>query len=241
MNSLATRTLGFWTALLLGAVGAVGVGNTAAYADPIALTNPGFEDIDLGPWATYGAVHEVTRDAPRTGDRALRLGLAGAGTELEEAGAYQDVALAGSGATATNLRVSAAVVVDAALAGDATVSVKLEIYKKINGAIVAQEATTAFDAPSEVGGWATFEACATAPVGFEVFGRPVVTLTSASGKGTGAIRIDDVALVTGDEAVCAAPVATDDGGCSGGLGTGWGAVVAALAALVLVTRRRVAR
>ena len=241
MNSLATCTLGFWTVLLLGTVGAVGVvtvGNTAAYADPIALTNPGFEDIDLGPWATYGAVHEVTRDAPRTGDRALRLGLAGAGTELEEAGAYQDVALAGSGATATNLRVSAAVVVDAALAGDATVSVKLEIYRKLNGAIVAQEATTAYDAPSEIGDWATFEACATAPAGFEVFVRPVVTLTSASGKGTGAIRIDDVALETGDDAMCAAPVAKDDGGCTGGLGAGWGAVLAALA---LVTRRRFRR
>ena len=221
--------------ILFMAIGALFVGRTAAHADPVTLTNPGFEDVDLGPWATYGAVHAVTRDAPRTGDRALRLGLAGTGTVLEEAGAYQDVTLAGSVATARSLRVSAAVVVDAALAGDATVSVELEIYKKINGSIVAQEATTAYEAAAEVGDWTTFEACATAPAGFEVFVRPMVTLTSASGKGTGAIRMDDVVLVTGDEAVCAAPVAPDDGGCAGGLVAGWSSILAALA---LATRRR---
>jgi hypothetical protein len=224
--------------LLSMAVGALLVGSTAAHADPIALTNPGFEDVDLGPWATSGAIHAVTRDAPRTGDRALRLGLAGTGTAREEAGAYQDVTLTGSVATERNLRVTAAVAVDAALTGDATVAVKLEIYKKTNGSIVAEEATAAFDAPAEPGDWAMFEACATAPAGFEVFVRPVVTLTSASGKGTGAIRLDDVALVAGDDAVCATPVLADDGGCAGGPAAGWCGVLAVFA---LASRRRASR
>ncbi len=240
MTSSSPRVTRAFTILCLAA-GALLLDRTAAHADPIALTNPGFEDVDLGPWATYGAVHAVTRDAPRTGDRAFRLGLAGTGTELEEAGAYQDVTLTGSVAAPRNLRVSAAVALDAALAGDATVAVKLEIYKKINGFLVAADATTAFEAPADPGDdgdWAMFEACATTPAGFEVFVRPVVTLTSASGKGTGSIRLDDVALVAGDEAVCATPPPADDGGCAGGSAAGY---ISVLAALALASRRRFGR
>jgi hypothetical protein len=222
-------------ATLSAAIGVLVLSSGAAHADPVALTNPGFEDADLGPWATYGALHEVTRDAPHQGARALRLGLSGTGTAAEEAGAYQDVALEDSGATATNVRVMAAVVVDTALAGDATASVVLEVYKKINGTLIAEGSTTAFATPAEVGDWATFEACAIAPAGYEVFVRPSVTLSSASGKGTGAVRLDDVALTAGDDAVCAAPAVAEDGGCTGGALAGWGGVLAALAALA---RRR---
>lgn len=229
------RTLAAGTFVMtLGAILTLG---GAAHADPVALVNPGFEDADLGPWATSGAVHEVTRDAPHAGFRALRLGLAGTGTTPESAAAYQDVALTGSGPAATNVRISAAIVVDADLADDATASVTIEIYKTINATKVAVGTSTAFAAPEAIGGWASFEACATAPAGFEVFVRPSVTLTSASGKGTGAIRIDDVTLTAGDDAVCATPAPPDDGGCAAGGPAGLGLALLALLAAPAARRR----
>lgn len=207
----------------------------AVRAEPVALTNPGFEDVDLGPWATYGTVHDVTRDAPLSGFRALRLGISGTSGAAEEAGAYQDATLAASGTAALNVRVSANLAVDQAFTGDATAEVKVELYKKINGQSVGVESNAAIVAPAKVGGYAAFEVCAQAPAGYEVFARATILVGSNNGKGAGAVRVDDIAMTAGDDAVCKAPVAAADEGCGGGAAEG---IAGLAAALSLVAWRR---
>lgn len=200
----------------------------------VTIPNGGFEGTEAAPWQIYGPTAIVTAADCLEGTQCLRLGIDGGSAELEQAGVYQDVTVQAVGGAA---RLSAGLVVDAALAGDTAVELKLEA-----GTVEVYGLDASFTAPASVGTWQTRSFCVDLPSsadGQPITVRPVVTVTSETGSGTGAVRIDDFQLEFTPQGQCV-PTPTsksDDGGCATGGAMG---LLSGLVALGFLAMRRAA-
>ena len=223
--SVATKANPTWRARWLVAVPLFIASAAHAEAVPdtaVEVPNGGFEAADTEPWETYGDVVEVTGDGCSEGTRCLRLGIA-AGAANNEAGVYQDVVIA----SPRSVRLSTMLAVDEALSGDTIVELKIELPEGDGHyafALIHNGATPAGSSERR-------DLCVDV-VGAQGVARPVVTVRSPTGTGTGVVRVDGFTLTTSLSSCSAAKDDDGDGGCAGGLG------FAPLSLLLLALRRR---
>ncbi|MCC6623048.1 MAG: hypothetical protein IT385_17450 [Deltaproteobacteria bacterium] len=218
----------------------LGLGAAQARADAVPppgaeVVNGGFEDATTAPWQIYGPVRELTTEGAASGDKALRLGITGDGTN-REAGAYQDVLGSGAGPA----RVTAAIAVDEDLSDDALVELKLEVFERASGTQIAAAYASVIAGPRDAGAYRTYRACVDLDRIDTVMLRPVVLVRSAGGAGSGAIRVDDITIDLGASATCPTTGGSSDDGCRAGGALGGMAFGAAIA-LALARRRGRAR
>ncbi len=183
------------------------------------LADPGFEDIALTEWQTFGnTIDNVTSDwgTPRDGQRSLKVYGQFTGTE-NYAGAFQNIPINGNDrftASAHALTRS-----EDSIAGTTnTARLKVEFYSEPGGeygspAFLGEIDTIIADATSPEDTWTPAEITGIAPTG-TVEARVAIVLTQPASNPGGSVFVDSVTFDT----TCAADLTTD--GTSNGIPDG---------------------
>lgn len=156
----------------------------------VSIPNGDFEGGTLAPWEGFGPRALLTADDCFAGNQCLRLGLNGNDAPDIASGVHHGRV----GEPGMSVRFSAEMVVDQELVGDTIVELELENVRGSDADDVRRTAVAI--APTRPGVWRHFSVCASAPSDLATFMRPVIVIRSPSGKGTGAVRVDNVLVET---------------------------------------------